>query len=136
MDDQQVEIHRRRTQKDYSLAFKLAVVADVEKGHLTWKQAQRRHGIQGRSTVLVWLRKHGTLDWKSKQGMKEASTTPAARIRELEAQIKRLEAEKRVLNQAIDLADAMFATDIRKKCLPLSSIKAGQGQQNQVQPEG
>jgi len=48
----------KRTQKDYSLAFKLQIIDDVEKGHLTYKQAQLKYGIQGRSTVLVWLRKH------------------------------------------------------------------------------
>ena len=55
----------KRTQKDYSLAFKLAVVAQVEKGELTYKQAQDRYGIQGKSTVLVWLRKWGKLDWSA-----------------------------------------------------------------------
>ncbi|MCS7703230.1 IS3 family transposase, partial [Pseudomonas aeruginosa] len=49
----------KRTQRDYSLSFKLAVVDQIEKGELTYKQAQVRYGIQGRSTVLVWLRKHG-----------------------------------------------------------------------------
>jgi transposase-like protein len=44
----------KRTQRDYTLAFKLAVVEQVEKGELTYKQAQQRYGIQGRSTVLVW----------------------------------------------------------------------------------
>ena len=53
----------KRTQRDYSLAFKLAVVDQVEKGELTYKQAQDKYGIQGCSTVLVWLRKHGKLDW-------------------------------------------------------------------------
>ncbi|EGM79782.1 hypothetical protein Rhein_0242 [Rheinheimera sp. A13L] len=53
----------KRSQKDYSLAFKLAVVEQVEKGELTYKQAQDSYGIQGRSTVLVWLRKWGKLDW-------------------------------------------------------------------------
>jgi transposase-like protein len=47
------------------MAFKLAVVHQVEKGEMTYKQAQRAYGIQGKSTVLVWLRKHGTLDWSS-----------------------------------------------------------------------
>ena len=47
----------KRTQRDYTLAFKLAVVEQqVEKGELTYKQAQQRYGIQGRSTVLVSLR--------------------------------------------------------------------------------
>ena len=53
----------KRTQRDYSLAFKLALVEQIEKGELTYKQAQVRYGIQGRSTVLVWLRKHGRQDW-------------------------------------------------------------------------
>ncbi|MFD0991706.1 hypothetical protein ACFQ1U_00670, partial [Tenacibaculum geojense] len=54
---------KKRTQRDYNLGFKLAVVSQVEKGDLTYKQAQKKYSIQGRSTVLVWLRKHGTLDW-------------------------------------------------------------------------
>lgn len=51
------------TQRDYNLGFKLAVVSQVEKGELRYKQAQKLYGIQCRSTVLVWLRKHGNLDW-------------------------------------------------------------------------
>ncbi|GGG32172.1 hypothetical protein [Pontibacter amylolyticus] len=109
----------RKSQKDYSLAFKLSVVDQVEKGLLTYKQAQARYGIQGRSTVLVWLRKHGQLDWKSKTPMK-AKQPPRSRIQELEARIKRLEQEKVILNRAIDMADEQFGTSIRKKCLPLS----------------
>ena len=49
----------KRTQRDDNLDFKLAIVDQVEKGELTYKQAQELYGIQGRSTVLVWLRKHG-----------------------------------------------------------------------------
>ncbi|NEY05111.1 IS3 family transposase, partial [Aeromonas rivipollensis] len=44
----------KRTQRDYSLTFKLALVEQIEKGELTYKQAQARYGIQGNSTVLVW----------------------------------------------------------------------------------
>ena len=53
----------KRTQRDYPLSFKIAVVEQVEKGEMTYKQAQQRYGIQGRSTVLVWLRKYGRLAW-------------------------------------------------------------------------
>jgi transposase len=109
----------KRTQRDYSLAFKLQVIDEIEKGYLTYKQSQKKYGIQGRSTVLVWLRKHGTLDWKSKQPVKEKQP-PKTYISQLEAKIKRLEAEKEILNKAIDMADDMFGTDIRKKYLPLS----------------
>lgn len=117
----------KRTQKDYSLAFKLQVVDEVEKGHLTWKQSQQKYGIQGRSTVLVWLRKHGSLDWTSKLPMKKKAP-PKTYISQLEAKIKRLEEEKYILNRAIDIADEQLGTDIRKKCLPLSQQIADQQQ--------
>ncbi|WP_407649582.1 integrase core domain-containing protein [Citrobacter enshiensis] len=52
----------KRTHRDYPLSFKIAVVEQVEKGEMTYKQALQRYGIQGRFTVLVWLRKYGRLD--------------------------------------------------------------------------
>lgn len=122
----------KRTQRDYSLAFKLQVVNEVEKGLLTWKQSQVKFGIQGRSTVLVWLRKHGTLDWTSKIPMKKKAP-PKTYISELEKKIKRLESEKEILNRAIDIADEMFNTEIRKKYLPLSqeaSDKQGESKES------
>ena len=122
--------YRKRTQRDYSLAFKLQLVDEVEKGQLTWKQSQKKYGIQGRSTVLVWLRKHGTLDWKSKTPMKKKAP-PKTYISQLEAKIKRLESEKEILNRAIDIADEMFDTEIRKKYLPLSEeASRKQGEEN------
>ncbi len=39
---------------------------------MTYKQAQERYGIQGRSTVLVWLRKHGQLNWS--KGIEKPNT--------------------------------------------------------------
>jgi transposase-like protein len=110
----------KRTQRDYSLAFKLGVVDEVEQGELTYKQAQRKYGIQGRSTVLTWLRKHGRLDWRSTTAMRERRT-PHQKIRELEKKLKRLEQEKEILNRAIDIADTELGTDIRKKTLALLS---------------
>jgi transposase len=114
----------RRTIRDYSLAFKLQVVREVERGELTYKQAQHKYGIQGRSTVLVWLRKHGTLDWKGSNTMRDKAT-PNKKIRELELKLKRLQAEKEILNRAIDLADEQLGTDIRKKYLALLSKASG-----------
>lgn len=127
MEGQSIPQKQKRTQKDYSLAFKLQVVDEVEKGHITYRQAQRQYGIQGRSTVLMWLRKHGTLDWTSKTPMKKKAP-PKTYISQLEAKIKRLEAEKDILNRAIDIADDMFNTEIRKKCLPLSQAASAKPQ--------
>lgn len=124
----------KRTQRDYSLAFKIQVVDEVEKGYLTYKQSQRKYGIQGRSTVLIWLRKHGTLDWTSKTPMKKKAP-PKTYISQLEAKIKRLETEKEILNRAIDIADDMLHTDIRKKYLPLSQ-QASEKQQGENHQSG
>ncbi len=121
--------YSKRTQKDYSLAFKLQVVDEVEKGQLTYRQSQKKYGIQGRSTVLTWLRKHGTLDWKNHQPVK-GKQPPKKYITDLEAKIKRLEAEKEILNRAIDIADETLGTEIRKKYL-LLSLKASEGQEEQ-----
>lgn len=88
----------RRSQCDYTLAFKLVVVDQVEKGEMSYKEAQARYGIQGRSTVLVWLRKHGRQDWgpgasirSNRRGSmtdEKAPLTPERRIKELEQQLE------------------------------------------------
>ncbi len=123
MEEQEFKSYQKRTQKDYSLAFKLEMVDAVEKGELTCKQAQMRYGIQGKSTVLVWLRKHGRLDWKESAAMKK--DTPNQKIRELEKKLQRLVQEKEILNRAIDIADSQLHTDIRKKYLRLLSAATG-----------
>jgi transposase-like protein len=108
--------YQKRTQRDYSLAFKLKVVEEVEKGEKTYKEAQKEYGIQGKSTVLVWLRKHGRLDWKKESTMKDKSI-PRKEIRDLKRQIERLKKEKEVLQIAIDIAEEELKVPIRKKYL-------------------
>ncbi|CAH6831203.1 hypothetical protein VCHA35O142_10793 [Vibrio chagasii] len=44
----------KRIQRNYTLSFKLQVVDAIEKGNMTYEQAQPIYGIQGRSTVLTW----------------------------------------------------------------------------------
>ena len=91
---------------------------EVDKALLSYKQSHMTFGIQGRSTVQDWLRKHGSLDWQSKTPMKKKAP-PKTYISQLEAKIKRLVEEKEILNKAIDVADEMLITDVRKKYLPL-----------------
>ena len=132
MEGQGAKACVKRTQRDYSLAFKMEVITEVEKGELTYKEAQRKYGIQGRSTVLVWLRKHGRLDWRTDHPMRNKET-PNKKIRELEKKLKRLEAEKEILNRAIDLADEQLGTDIRKKYYALlSEVSKQQGTDDTV----
>jgi transposase-like protein len=117
---------QKRTQHDYNLGFKLAVVSQVEKGEMTYKQAQKSYGIQGRSTVLVWLRKHGTLDWSKPKRlqMPKSKETPAQKIKRLERELSDEKLKNEVLNTMIDISDKQHGTSIRKKHLPNQSTKS------------
>ena len=110
---------KKRTQRDYNLGFKLSVVSQVEKGEMTYKQAQDIYGIQGRSTVLTWLRKHGNLDWKYPKHhfkpMPKSKETPAQKIKRLERQLEDEKLKNLILNEMIDISDQRYGTSIRKK---------------------
>lgn len=111
---------KKRTQRDYNLGFKLAIVSQVERGDMTYKQAQKGYGIQGRSTVLVWLRKHDTLDWskpRSKVATIHMKETPSQKIKRLERELSDERLKNKVLNTMIDIADQQYRTSIRKKYL-------------------
>ena len=113
----------KRTQRDYNLGFKLAIVYEVEKGNYTYKQIQKAYGIQGRSTVLVWLRKHGTLDWSNpiRRQMPKSKETPAQKIKRLERELSDEKLRNKILNTMIDISDKQHGTAIRKKYLPNQS---------------
>ena len=116
--DGEEKTRRRHTQRDYGMGFKLAVVRQVEKGELTYKQAQKEYGIQGRSTVLTWLRKHGELDWRRPaMSIPKVNETPAQRIKRLEQELSDERLRNEVLNRMIDLSDRQYGTAIRKKSL-------------------
>ncbi|WP_425322114.1 helix-turn-helix domain-containing protein, partial [Achromobacter insuavis] len=114
----------KRTQRDYSLAFKLSVVEQVEKGELTYKEAQRRYGIQGRSTVLVWLRKHGRAGlsgWSlptvrgvdmDRQGK---VLTPEQRIKELEVQLKEAREKAQLFEAVVNVLEKDYGVRVVKK---------------------
>lgn len=109
----------KRSQKDYTLAFKLAVVSQVEKGEFTYKQAQARYGIQGKSTVLTWLRKHGTLNWSESRGpaMTRTPETPEQKIKRLEKKLKDLEDLHYLQEEMLKEVDRQCGTDFEKKYL-------------------
>ena len=110
----------KRTQRDYNLGFKLSLVSEVEKGTYTYKQIQKEYGIQGRSTVLVWLRKYGTLDWSKPDihTMPKSKETPAQKIKRLERELSDQKLKNEILNTMIDISDSQYGTSIRKKSSP------------------
>jgi transposase len=113
-------IARKRSQRDYTLGFKLSVIEQIEKGEMTYKQAQATYGIQGRSTVLVWLRKHGKLDWSSPSElpMSQSKETPAQQIKRLERELEDERLRTLLLNEMVDIIDSEYGGNIRKKLLP------------------
>ncbi len=128
-------VHVKRTQKDYSLSFKLGVVQEVERGDLSIKATLRKYGIQSHSTVLNWLRKYGNFDWEN-QTPTRMPKTQEQKLLELEQKVKLLEKQKAFLEKQvetadkkaiifdmmIDLAEKEFKIPIRKKCSPEQSI--------------
>jgi transposase-like protein len=123
----------KRTQRDYTLAFKLSVVEQVEHGELTYKEAQKRYGIQGRSTVLIWLRKHGHLDWYTLSSSDLVSTemtkkpslppTPEQRIKALEAELKDANLKAQLFEAMLEIIKTEYGVKLPKKPLKASLPK-------------
>lgn len=93
-------VRTRRSQRDYSLPFKLAVVGEIGRGELTYKQAQRRYGIQGRSTVLGWCRRYANhlVDFHAYRttfvgAPPTPEVNPGQRIKQLETQLSEQKAQ-------------------------------------------
>lgn len=123
----------RRSQRDYTLGFKLAVVDEVEQGALSYKEAQQKYGIQGRSTVLTWLRKHGRLDWDrlapSKGSRSDAMSksppamTPEQKIKALEVELKEAKLKAELFEAMLDVIRHEYGVALPKKPLRTSSGK-------------
>ena len=125
----------KRTQKDYSMSFKLQVVDEIECGYLSVRGAARRYGIQSHSTVREWMHKYGTFDieYKTPSNMPK---TQEHKFFELEQKVKLLEKQKAFLEKQvatadkkaiifdmmITLAEKEYNIPIRKKCSPEQSI--------------
>lgn len=124
----------KRTQKDYSMSFKMRVVQEVESGELSTHAATRKYGIQSRSTIMLWLRKYGTFDWEN-QTPSNMPKTQEQKILELEQKVKLLEKQKAFLEKQVETADKKavifdmmislaekeYNIPIRKKCSPEQS---------------
>jgi transposase len=124
----------KRTQKDYSMSFKLQLVQEIERGQLTVTEAAKKYGIQNRTTVVQWLRKFGNFDWENKIPF-TMSKSPEQKIMELEAKVKLLEKQKSFLERQafvadkkaiifdmmIDIAEEEYKIDIRKNSPPEQS---------------
>lgn len=135
MEPTEKVVYEKRTQRDYSMSFKLQVVQEIERMEISVTGAKRKYGIQGRSTVLNWLRKFGKFDWEN-QTPSNMPKSQEQRLLELEAQVKLLEKQKTFLehqveradkkaiifDMMIDLAEKEYNISIRKNSSPEQSI--------------
>ena len=127
----------KRSQKDYSYSFKLQVVQEIERGEESTTSAQRKYGIQSRSTVMNWLRKYGTSDWHH-QTPSNMEKTFEQKLMELEQKVRLLEKQKKHLEKQveqsdkksilfdmmIELAEKEYKVDIRKNSSPEQLINS------------
>jgi transposase-like protein len=97
-------VYEKRSQKDYSMSFKLSVVQEIERMELSVTGAKKKYGIQGRNTVINWLRKYGKFDWEN-QTPSNMPKSQEQRLLELEAKVKLLEKQKTFLEHQVERAD-------------------------------
>lgn len=117
----------KRTQRDYSMPFKLAVVQEVERTGIGVCAVARKYGIQSETTVTTWLRKYGNFDVANKTS-KPMGKSKDQKLLELEERVKMLERQNNRLqhelemkdhkvaffDMMIDMAEKEFNIDIRK----------------------
>jgi transposase len=104
MEKSSNNVYLKRTQKDYSMSFKLEIVQEIESGSLSTTHVQRKYGIQSRSTVVGWLRKYGNFDWEN-QTPSNMPKSKEQQLMELEQKVKLLEKQKAMLEQQVERAD-------------------------------
>ena len=97
-------VYTKRTQKDYSLSLKLQVVKEIEQGKVSTSSAQRKYGIQARSTVVAWLRKYGNFDWENQTPL-NMEKTPEQKLMELEQEVLLLKKQKAFLEKQVERSD-------------------------------
>lgn len=124
----------KRTQKDYSYAFKLQVITEYEQGNYTMTGLADKYGIQSQTTIRRWIKKYGNLDLDY-QTKRSKMKSPVQKILELEQQLKLLKKKNNSLEKEldqtnkkaiffdmmIDIAEKDLNISIRKKSLPNQS---------------
>lgn len=117
----------KRTQKDYSYAFKLQVISEYETDNYTLTRLADKYGIQSTSTIRRCIKEYGNLD-RSYQLKRSKMKSPTQRILELEQELKLEQKKNRTLEKELDQTNkkAIFfdmMIDIAEKELDISIRK-------------
>lgn len=127
----------KRTQKDYSMSFKLSVVHEFESSKISLGALKRKYGIQGNATIRHWIEKYGNFDVTNKchrpmdKSKDQQLLELEQKIRLLERKNKRLEKELEMkdmkadfFDMMIDIAEKEYKIDIRKNSFPEQSTNS------------
>jgi transposase-like protein len=106
----------------YSQAFKQQVIAEVEEGHLTCGEAQRKYGIKGVSTVRHWLKRMGKLE-SLRTIIRVEKPNEKDRIKELERQIRQLKESLAETQVRYLMAESQFEIVCEQQGLDPEEIK-------------
>ena len=104
MENVENQGYKKRTQKDYTMSFKLQVVQEIESGELIIADALKKYGIQSHGTVLGWLKKFGNFDRELYVKSMNNKTIDQKNF-ELEQKLKLLEKQKAFLERELNLRD-------------------------------
>lgn len=124
----------KRTQKDYSMSFKLSLVREYECSNISISTLARKYGIQSRSTITSWIEKFGTFDTINRTN-RPMEKSKDQKLLELEQQVRLLERKNSRLEKElelkdkkadffdmmIDIAEQEYGIDIRKNSFPEQS---------------
>lgn len=107
----------------YSDAFKVKVVAEIEKGRLTISEASRLYEITGSTTIYKWLKKYGKNDLIRKfvriemKDEKSQLKKREERIRELESALAAVTLQNICLQSYVDVVDENISEEEKKTSL-------------------
>ena len=121
----------KRTQKDYTMSFKMSVVREYEETDISLGTLSRKYGIQGSYTVRQWINKFGTFDWQNKTlqpmgrtkdqellGLREKVKVRERKNARLERELEQKDMKAGFFDLMIDIAEEECGVEIRKKCPP------------------
>ena len=111
------------TQKSFSEAFKIQIVKEVESGTISNRDANRKYGILGHSTISKWRKKYGTLPAineyiKQREHMERKANELEDlknEVNNLKLELENAHLENTVLNTMLTIAEKEFDIPIRKK---------------------
>lgn len=98
-------------------AYKEAIIADYLKGDVTYRELEKRYGIDFRiihSWVMYSNGKKQPSSSKLKTEDTEAKTLPTD-VKTLQAELRKAQLHNKLLNAIIDIAEEQLKIDIRKK---------------------